>query len=183
MFYLITNIPCDLKTIDLRNYFYDFIEKQAFECFHYRHRPENLFWKELEKLKKEENNIKNDETLEKKIEINNGRTFIKDSKPLHWSTGGLESLKSLISSTKLQKESNKSCFEHLKAGNSNDENKLEDSSSNSVTTTCSILEIKEEFGDNFFHLYHDKHWVNEVGVVLPTKCKITKLSDIIPSSE
>ena len=34
------NIPKDFRSADLRIFFSEFIEKGAFECFHFRHRPE-----------------------------------------------------------------------------------------------------------------------------------------------
>lgn len=34
------NIPKDFRSADLRTFFSEFIEKGAFECFHFRHRPE-----------------------------------------------------------------------------------------------------------------------------------------------
>ena len=36
----IGNIPQAMHSSDLRNFFKDFTEKNAFECFHFRHRPE-----------------------------------------------------------------------------------------------------------------------------------------------
>ena len=36
----IGNIPKDFRSADLRLFFSEFIEKSAFECFHFRHRPE-----------------------------------------------------------------------------------------------------------------------------------------------
>ena len=36
----IGNIPQTMHASDLRNFFKDFTEKNAFECFHFRHRPE-----------------------------------------------------------------------------------------------------------------------------------------------
>ena len=37
----IGNIPKDYRSADLRTFFSEFIEKGAFDCFHYRHRPES----------------------------------------------------------------------------------------------------------------------------------------------
>lgn len=37
--FLITDIPVELKTSDLRRIFSQHIEAGAFNCFHYRHRP------------------------------------------------------------------------------------------------------------------------------------------------
>jgi hypothetical protein len=37
---VINNIPADYHSCDLRNYFSQFIESKGFECFHFRHRPE-----------------------------------------------------------------------------------------------------------------------------------------------
>ena len=39
---IINNIPLDYHSADLRNYFSQFIEKRGFECFHFRHRPEQV---------------------------------------------------------------------------------------------------------------------------------------------
>lgn len=40
MHLIITNIPKDLHTSDLRNFFSEYIETEAFICFHFRHRPQ-----------------------------------------------------------------------------------------------------------------------------------------------
>lgn len=37
---IVTNIPDSFRTPDLRNFFSEFIEKGAFICFHFRHRPQ-----------------------------------------------------------------------------------------------------------------------------------------------
>ena len=39
---IINNIPVDYHSADLRNYFSQFIEQKGFECFHFRHRPEQI---------------------------------------------------------------------------------------------------------------------------------------------
>ena len=38
--YIVTNIPSQFRSADLRAYFSQFIEKKGFTCFHYRHRPQ-----------------------------------------------------------------------------------------------------------------------------------------------
>ena len=39
---IINNIPFEYHSADLRNYFSQFIEEKGFECFHFRHRPEQI---------------------------------------------------------------------------------------------------------------------------------------------
>ncbi|MPC17253.1 G patch domain-containing protein 3 [Portunus trituberculatus] len=39
MYFIIANIPENFHSADLRNFFSEFIEKEAFNCFHFRHRP------------------------------------------------------------------------------------------------------------------------------------------------
>jgi len=39
-FVIISNIPADLHTSDLRRFFSSFVETEKFLCFHFRHRPE-----------------------------------------------------------------------------------------------------------------------------------------------
>lgn len=39
---IINNIPVEYHSADLRNYFSQFIEEKGFECFHFRHRPEQV---------------------------------------------------------------------------------------------------------------------------------------------
>ena len=39
---IINNIPFEYHSADLRNYFSQFIEENGFECFHFRHRPEQI---------------------------------------------------------------------------------------------------------------------------------------------
>ena len=39
-FVIISNIPADLHTSDLRRFFSSFVETERFLCFHFRHRPE-----------------------------------------------------------------------------------------------------------------------------------------------
>ncbi|XP_034031052.1 G patch domain-containing protein 3 [Thalassophryne amazonica] len=40
LFFVVSNIPVVFRSVDLRNYFSQFIESGGFQCFHYRHRPE-----------------------------------------------------------------------------------------------------------------------------------------------
>lgn len=42
VYFAVSNIPVTFHTVDLRNYFSQFIESGGFQCFHYRHRPEIL---------------------------------------------------------------------------------------------------------------------------------------------
>lgn len=46
VFFLIGNIPASFRSASLRNFFSYFVEKKAFVCFHYRHRPEQIRHKE-----------------------------------------------------------------------------------------------------------------------------------------
>lgn len=41
-FFLVGNIPSKFRSADLRTFFSQFVEKECFVCFHYRHRPEQL---------------------------------------------------------------------------------------------------------------------------------------------
>lgn len=41
-FFLVGNIPAKFRSADLRAVFSQFVEKEYFLCFHYRHRPEQL---------------------------------------------------------------------------------------------------------------------------------------------
>ncbi|KAK8733040.1 hypothetical protein OTU49_006729, partial [Cherax quadricarinatus] len=40
MHLVVTNIPESFRTPDLRNFFSEYVEKGAFQCFHFRHRPQ-----------------------------------------------------------------------------------------------------------------------------------------------
>ena len=42
MLVIVGNIPAELRTADLRNFFSDFIEGDKFLCFHFRHRADIL---------------------------------------------------------------------------------------------------------------------------------------------
>lgn len=42
IFFLVGNIPASFRSANLRAYFSQQAEKNAFACFHYRHRPEHL---------------------------------------------------------------------------------------------------------------------------------------------
>ena len=41
-FCVVFNIPNEFRSKDLRNYFNEMIESKAFNCFHFRHRPQNV---------------------------------------------------------------------------------------------------------------------------------------------
>lgn len=41
-FFLVGNIPSKFRSADLRTFFSQFVEKEYFVCFHYRHRPEQI---------------------------------------------------------------------------------------------------------------------------------------------
>lgn len=41
MYFIIANVPENFHSADLRNFFSEFIEKEAFNCFHFRHRPQS----------------------------------------------------------------------------------------------------------------------------------------------
>ena len=42
VFFLVGNIPSKFRSADLRAVFSQFVEKEYFICFHYRHRPEQI---------------------------------------------------------------------------------------------------------------------------------------------
>jgi hypothetical protein len=42
VFFLVGNIPAKFRSADLRAEFSQFVEKEYFVCFHYRHRPEQI---------------------------------------------------------------------------------------------------------------------------------------------
>lgn len=42
VFFLVGNIPAKFRSADLRAVFSQFVEKEHFVCFHYRHRPEQI---------------------------------------------------------------------------------------------------------------------------------------------
>ena len=42
IFFLVGNIPAKFRSADLRAVFSQFVEKEYFVCFHYRHRPEQI---------------------------------------------------------------------------------------------------------------------------------------------
>ena len=42
VFFLVGNIPAKFRSADLRAVFSQFVEKEYFVCFHYRHRPEQI---------------------------------------------------------------------------------------------------------------------------------------------
>lgn len=42
VFFLVGNIPSKFRSADLRAVFSQFVEKEYFVCFHYRHRPEQI---------------------------------------------------------------------------------------------------------------------------------------------
>lgn len=48
---ILSNIPADFHSADLRNYFSQFIESKGFSCFHFKHRPET---KQREKEKEKD---------------------------------------------------------------------------------------------------------------------------------
>eukprot|EP00111_Clytia_hemisphaerica_P009009 TCONS_00026397-protein len=49
----IGNIPKHYRSADLRTFFSEFIEKGAFDCFHYRHRPESTKVKQASEINNE----------------------------------------------------------------------------------------------------------------------------------
>jgi len=48
VYFYVGNIPKEFKSADLRTFFSDYVEKESFYCFHYRHRPEII--KEMNKI-------------------------------------------------------------------------------------------------------------------------------------
>ncbi|KAG7164704.1 G patch domain-containing protein 3-like [Homarus americanus] len=41
MHLVVTNIPSSFRSSDLRNFFSEYVEKETFSCFHFRHRPQS----------------------------------------------------------------------------------------------------------------------------------------------
>ncbi|KAI1291983.1 G patch domain-containing protein 3 [Halotydeus destructor] len=39
-YFLILNIPCDYRSVDVRSYFSEFYKDPGFSCFHFKHRPQ-----------------------------------------------------------------------------------------------------------------------------------------------
>merc|ERR1739838_202639 len=48
---VVRNIPPQLHSSHLRSFFSDFVDKKLFQCFHYKHRPEELKQKDKEESK------------------------------------------------------------------------------------------------------------------------------------
>lgn len=129
MHFVVANIPEVFRTPDLRNYFSLFIEKEAFICFHFRHRPCKQFRELLlsishsqnesetdiqsasSKVKEKENTPDEDETMP----VNESDTTDANDRPnaTHWLSSGLSGLSSLINEKKKKAQESKSGFEKM----------------------------------------------------------------------
>jgi len=61
---LVSNIPSEFHSADLRNFFSDFVESEKFHCFHFRHRPQS----EVLQLKPIVRNLQDGQGKQQKIE-------------------------------------------------------------------------------------------------------------------
>lgn len=129
MHFVVANIPEVFRTPDLRNYFSLFIEKEAFNCFHFRHRPCKQFRELLlsishsqnesetdiqsasSKVKEKENTPDEDKTMP----VNESDTTDVNDRPnaTHWLSSGLSGLSSLINEKKKKAQESKSGFEKM----------------------------------------------------------------------
>ena len=118
VYLLIGNIPKELHSSDLRAYFSQFVEKGAFSCFHYRHRPEAFQTSNeaqgCNKLKKDEtveddgNEDKESEMAIKtcccfvKIKPEHADEFVRHYHGKHWSLSDEQPFKRTVRITKVR---------------------------------------------------------------------------------
>ncbi|CAL4073931.1 unnamed protein product, partial [Meganyctiphanes norvegica] len=198
MQFLVENIPQSFRTHEIRNFFYDFIEKGAFKCFHFRHRPEKQFRKYISEgsiLSTLENKyISTNDPAEKQGDNpdmeNNTNSLIPllPKSKSHWISSGLGGLSSLITQSKAKayvetqnklsvlsniEDTNKQVSENKNLNKSSEEALKEGYISN---TNCCVLEVKPGFESKFMDLYNTKHWIDKNGDLSHTKCVISKLN-------
>ncbi|XP_042856097.1 G patch domain-containing protein 3-like [Penaeus japonicus] len=135
MYLVVTNIPESFRTPDLRNYFSLFIERGAFNCFHFRHRPCEQLRELLQSINQtpsdnqnergnsnksvsSEGDEKEEDTQEEEEDVSvaePGNTHVNETRNTsHWLSSGLSGLSSLISEKKKKAQVFKSGFEKLR---------------------------------------------------------------------
>ncbi|XP_047489385.1 G patch domain-containing protein 3-like [Penaeus chinensis] len=133
MYLVVTNIPETFRTPDLRNYFSLFIEKGAFICFHFRHRPCEQLREIILSISQtpshsqnengadtqnESSDVKNKDNTQEKDEnmtVDESDSSHANDRPktAHWLSSGLSGLSSLISEKKKKAQESKIGFEKV----------------------------------------------------------------------
>lgn len=133
MYLVVTNIPETFRTPDLRNYFSLFIEKGAFNCFHFRHRPceqlreillssnqnpshsQNESETDTQSVSNDVNKKDNTQEKGENMTVDETDTIHANDRPktAHWLSSGLSGLSSLISEKKKKAQESKSGFEKV----------------------------------------------------------------------
>lgn len=111
MYFSVNNIPDIYHSADLRNFFSRIVESGAFECFHFRHRPEVQVGKEVEESPvsdavREDKNLVKCNTTCCVIRVQNGyaKKFLRMYNKKHWIDKNLEMMakKCFISRIKVE---------------------------------------------------------------------------------
>ena len=120
VFFLVGNIPAKFRSADLRAVFSQFVEKEYFVCFHYRHRPEQIQASQTETTSSSAAGITTDVGVPAHREaggvakskccvvamerggINGGRTFVQMYANKNWSTADGGFLRQKIRITELK---------------------------------------------------------------------------------
>ena len=116
VYLLIGNIPKELHSSDLRAFFSQFVEKGAFSCFHYRHRPEAFQTsneaqgcnKEDETVEDDGNECKESEMAIKtcccfvKVKAEHADEFVRHYHGKHWSLPDEQLFKRTVRITKVR---------------------------------------------------------------------------------
>lgn len=202
MHLIVSNIPENFRSRDLRNFFSEFIEREAFKCFHFRHRPQS----QLMDIIKRSSPTQNSGTSGSNMPLNN-KLKNSDFKPPHTKTVHTEregdnernNFKTATQGT-TNKEDTDADNETMAESNRNEsddshthwlssglaglaslisEKKQEvrshTKSPENAGRTCCVVDMNDGHVETFLKKYNHKHWVTHEGDILPQRCYLLRV--------
>ncbi|XP_033113500.1 G patch domain-containing protein 3-like [Anneissia japonica] len=156
---VVSNIPCSFHSADLRNYFSQFIEGGNFDCFHFRHRPEQRRRKTVVNEVQTSLDCKPTEQALTADETDHNNESSERSRPTS-TTRPTTSSSSNRPRLVMKSGTSTGNVPYVNVGN----------------TMCCILKIKENMLIKFIKMYNNKHWIGRNGSVLGMRCIISRIT-------
>ena len=174
-FVLVGNIPVDLRSADLRAFFSHLVERGAFACFHFRHRPEHLpvhgggcseaqttantTTEASDSLK----TLAGDDTLPQKSSVGREVSVLSET------AGGHETRSSEVKDGRGE------------SGEGSEDTSRETAAASSApravasASRCCVAAVRSEHEPELLLRYSGRHWARPSGALLKRKVKLNRL--------
>lgn len=174
-FVLVGNIPVDLRSADLRAFFSHLVERGAFACFHFRHRPEHLpvdggGCSEAEttanttaEASESLRTLAGDDTLPQKSSVGREVSVLSET------AGGHETRSSEVKDGRGER------------GEGSEDTWRETAAASSAprpvasASRCCVAAVRSEHEPELLRRYSGRHWARPSGALLKRKVKLNRL--------